>query len=200
MSAGAYESSGLGGAAALAAVALGLGALALLAPIAPARPAPKLAPPAMAMGGRQIQVRWYRGDQEMAWRQSVLAEFGLGEAEVSAREHATQRHGIEALIARLTAQELCEPAFWDQGPCRDGRWRFTARVPASVAATFGPQYLGRWAMVVIDAGMVEVTSFLIGSEEIDRRYVDRVRDDCGGGRLQPAAYGGRDARKEAGIG
>lgn len=178
--------TGLG---AIAALGLALGAVFSIYLARPLPPVPRYEMPAAVapvavMGGERVTVTWYRGDQIADWQRSVRAEmFGVAGQDVIESDHATQAHNVEAVIARMAAQELCPPEFWQKPPCDDNRYRWYGRVPD----WGGPlsQYAGRWAVVVIDAAtMTERTSFLAGTENGDN-YVRGIERRCHDGSLRP---------------
>jgi hypothetical protein len=170
----------------IAALGLALGAVFSICLARPLLPVPRYEAPAVVapvavLGGQRVTVSWWRGDQIADWQRSVAAErFSVAGHDVVEGGHAVAAHNVESVIARLAAQELCTPEFWQQLPCDDGRYRWIGRVP-------GGPYAGRWAIVVVDAArMAEVTSFLIGSGSADERYIRNVEEKCHNGSLRPA--------------
>jgi hypothetical protein len=176
----------------IAALGLALGAVFSICLARPLLPVPRYESPAVVapvavLGGQRITVTWWRGGQIADWQWSVTEEmerFSVAGKDVVEGGHAVAAHNVEAVIARLTAQHLCTPEFWQQPPCDDKKYRWYGRVPDWTGAL--APYAGRWAVVVIDAAtMTEITSFLAGEENGDN-YVRGVERKCHDGSLMGA--------------
>lgn len=94
--------------------------------------------------------------------------------------HAEQRHtAAEATRVRehMRAKMAADPTWANRPPCKDGRTRYTDRMPNGK--------WGVWVLEQVGPYMIERTAF----ETLDHDYILKVNEECGNGDWFGHVYG-----------